>query len=368
MLIQIFQRVMLLSVVGSAVGSIWLILKPITRKRFSPKWQYYIWLTTLVTLVFPVSFSLPQNTSAQSLSQIAIQNVTNVHQSSVYLEEIELPNSSALPVEAIKSTFTPTTQKTIHWLSILWLLGVLLSLIYRLTKYILFRIALYRNSANNTECLDVPKRLRVRNTAMLDAPLLVGLVRPILYLTLEKIDEVNLKYILQHELTHLKRHDLAYKWFALFAESIHWFNPIVYLISKQINEECEISCDYEVTSALSQQEQSCYMGMILDMAASAKVRKYMLTTQMISDKRMLRNRFLMIRNRINPRKKIRVLSVFAAVSILGSAVFTGGVLANELFSSDYIISVRNENKELIFDNRPFMEDNIVYLPVLKHLS
>ena len=49
--------------------------------------------------------------------------------------------------------------------------------------------------------------------------------------------------VLKHELTHFKRGDIWYKLLLIIANSIHWFNPFVYLMAKAANRDLEYSCD-----------------------------------------------------------------------------------------------------------------------------
>lgn len=57
-----------------------------------------------------------------------------------------------------------------------------------------------------------------------------------------------LNNILRHEMMHFKRKDILYKWFVALVKCVHWFNPVAYYIAKQINIECEISCDLAVVA------------------------------------------------------------------------------------------------------------------------
>ena len=138
---------------------------------------------------------------------------------------------------------------------------------------------------------NIPKRLTVRKTELLDAPLIVGLIKPVLYLPQTEIKEEKLDYILLHELTHYRRHDLLYKWFAMLVSSIHWFNPFVYIVSRQIDEECEVSCDYAVCKTLTEPQKKDYMAMILDFVQTSIRKKRPLTTQMASSKKYLKGGF-----------------------------------------------------------------------------
>lgn len=51
----------------------------------------------------------------------------------------------------------------------------------------------------------------------------------------------DMNYILMHELTHYERGDIFYKWFAMTIQSIHWFNPFVYIVLREIVTECEVN-------------------------------------------------------------------------------------------------------------------------------
>ncbi|MCM1989053.1 M56 family metallopeptidase [Oceanirhabdus seepicola] len=42
---------------------------------------------------------------------------------------------------------------------------------------------------------------------------------------------------------------MIYKWLVQLTVCIHWFNPIVYIVSKEINKACEFSCDESVLAS-----------------------------------------------------------------------------------------------------------------------
>ena len=168
---------------------------------------------------------------------------------------------------------------------------------YKMTRYVAFLLAIKRNSISDYSMENIPKRLTVRKTELLDAPLIVGLIKPVLYLPQTEIKEEGLNYILLHELTHYRRYDLLYKWFAMIVSCVHWFNPFVYIVSKQIDEECEVSCDYEVCRKLTEPQKKDYMAMILDFVQTSIRKKRPLTTQMASGKKTLERRFIMIRTK-----------------------------------------------------------------------
>ena len=49
---------------------------------------------------------------------------------------------------------------------------------------------------------------------------------------------------LAHELTHLKGHDTGQLLWASLVRALHWFNPMVWLLVRQLRREIELCCDY----------------------------------------------------------------------------------------------------------------------------
>lgn len=58
------------------------------------------------------------------------------------------------------------------------------------------------------------------------------------------------EYVLRHELIHLKRGDLYYKWLVQAALCMHWFNPFLLKCAGKISGDCELSCDEAVIRGL----------------------------------------------------------------------------------------------------------------------
>ncbi len=161
-----------------------------------------------------------------------------------------------------------------YYLANIWFLGMFAILLSKTVKYNLFLRAIHKNSEVDKSIIGISKHLNVRKTELLDAPLIVGLFKSTLLLSNTEITENDINYILMHELTHYKRGDILYKWFAMIVSSVHWFNPFVYIVSRQIDTECEVSCDFAVTSKLSDNEKNNYMSMILDLLSRSKKQCY----------------------------------------------------------------------------------------------
>ena len=78
-----------------------------------------------------------------------------------------------------------------------------------------------------------------------------------------KMGKTDFRNIISHELTHFKRKDMFYKWLVQVTICVHWFNPFVWLLGKEVNRRCELSCDEKVVGALSAQARKDYGDTLL---------------------------------------------------------------------------------------------------------
>lgn len=321
-----FQTFLVLSVAGSFLAGILLALKRWTGKQFSPTWQYVLWVGVLLVMVVPVSVKVPalvqpmqEKQTVQTVPLPAEQTMT---EQPVPVDTVEAPAGEILP-------FTEETAlPPVPWwdvLAVLWVLGALGSLGYRLTGY--FRFSRYiRRTGKPMELAGVPKRLRVCKTSAAVSPMVMGMIRPVLILPETALTESRLPYVLRHELVHYRRGDIFWRWLAVLATSIHWFNPVVYVAAAQMQEACEISCDWCVVRSMEQAKRDDYMRVILELLAEAMAKKQILTTQMASEKKQLQRRFSMIRNQKAFGKKKIFFSVCVGTMLLSGAWLTGCAL------------------------------------------
>ena len=172
----------------------------------------------------------------------------------------------------------------------------------------------------------------------ISTPAVTGLLRPRLLLPHERYDVQELRYILRHELCHLKRRDMLFKLVLLAANAMHWFNPVVYLMLRQADEDIELACDSAATDGLELPERAAYSRTLLA-AVQSSVRALPATTCFGGTVERLKRR---ITNVLGAQKK-RGLGVVALVLALtltaGCAVSWGN--KNELsdpFGKSYTIA------------------------------
>lgn len=344
-----FQTFLVLSVAGSFLAGILLVLKKWTGKQFSPTWQYVLWVGVLLVMVVPISVKVPALVQPLQEKQV-VQTVP--------LPEEQTMTEQPVPVDTVEAPageILPFTEETalppISWwdvLAVIWVLGALGSLGYRLTGY--FRFSRHiRRTGEPMELDGVPKRLRVRKTSAAVSPMVMGMIRPTLILPETALTESRLPYVLRHELVHYRRGDIFWRWLAVLATSIHWFNPMVYVAAAQMQEACEISCDWCVVRSMEQAKRDDYMRVILELLAEAMAKKQILTTQMASEKKQLQRRFTMIRNQKPVGMKKLLLSVCVGTALLGAAWLTGCTLRETYVTKEPAVETADEIGSLAED-------------------
>ena len=104
----------------------------------------------------------------------------------------------------------------------------------------------------------------------LDTPMLAGIFRPRLLLPSEPMDDTRLRHALLHELTHHRRHDIAFKALVLWVCALHWFNPAVWLMRRAVERDLELACDDAALRVLPEDERAAYGNTVLQAATGKK--------------------------------------------------------------------------------------------------
>ena len=363
---EILRSLLITSLAGSALAGIILLLRPVTRKYFGYGWQYYIWLAVLAVLILPIRVSLPQDKATAPFVQYARQTQEVFQTAETEQTPQEIAHTSTVQTAA-PSKAELLWQKIAGGkvFCIVWLTGVCAFLMWYLVGYALLRRKIRKNSAE-IACPELrqytDKKVRVLSCGAVNVPFMTGIFRPVLILPKRAFTEEQLRNILRHETTHLGRRDILYKWFATLVKCIHWFNPVVWYAVRQINAECEISCDMSVVAEMNNEEETSYVDTILSMLSTRKTKAVPLTTGMAGSKKVIKRRLEMMKNKKRISKIMSVLSAVIAVVLLSTTVFASGVLA-DLATDDYTVEILNNGEKIELENLPFIENDEVYVPL-----
>lgn len=323
------------SLLGSLAILAMLVLKPLWRERYRAKTRCWLWLALAVFLLLPVDFSVknapvqaapPKNyTLFVGTDKTAIQSTDNL-----FGDMAEKSGQSPAQVRdtIIQRPVTNPEQKTTRYIPVTtilfygYLAGAAAFLLYQGVSYALFRRTVRRwkrdvSRADYAAMLsDTARDLGVSAPEMIvceaiSTPAVTGLLRPRLLLPHEHYDVQELRYILRHELCHLKRRDMLFKLVLLAANAMHWFNPVVYLMLRQADEDIELACDSAATDGLELPERAAYSRTLLA-AVQSSVRALPATTCFGGTVERLKRR---ITNVLGAQKK-RGLGIVALVLAL----------------------------------------------------
>ncbi len=94
--------------------------------------------------------------------------------------------------------------------------------------------------------LSIRKNIKLLESYKIDMPMVIGHLKPVILVpvgTFARLPYDQVEMILAHELAHIKRADFIINLLQSFFESVLFFNPFVWLISKNIRTEREHACD-----------------------------------------------------------------------------------------------------------------------------
>lgn len=329
------KLILSLSISGTILAGILLLIKPLIKARVSKAFLYYIWLVVLVRMVCPVSIESSFLNSFFSKGERAVQQeqeyspVIKTDEDELH-KPVESINSSQAQVNADKEVKTSQFWDQSTVIFCIWLLGAVLTFSYYVTAYRLFssKVMRQQRTVTNDEqelfTTMTQGKGRLLRSSFITTPMLIGLFRPIIVIPDAKYSLEQLRNIINHEYIHLKRYDIAYKWFVLFVSSIHWVNPMMIRIKAEIGRACELSCDEAVIQSLNGDAKKSYGETLLFIASSEVIsRRGLSSIPMCSNKKCLKERLILIVKYKKQSKRMILLACILGAMIILSATRLG---------------------------------------------
>jgi hypothetical protein len=94
----------------------------------------------------------------------------------------------------------------------------------------------------------------------------MGLWRPRLIMPpglSRKLTDEELRFVLLHELAHVKRQDLAMLWLLTVVRVVHWFNPLAWVVVWAARRDVELACDATVLRRAGAETSMAYGATLL---------------------------------------------------------------------------------------------------------
>ena len=319
-----------LSLIGGVVIGAVLAARPLWRERYGPRGRCFLWLGLSLFLLLPIDYSVQHGPVQMTAPAQRTVLLTQSGPAVVRTEDVSRLTSSP-PVQTEQGGETVKAQPRVRAVPLetvlfwCYLAGVGGYVAVQWVRYARFRrlVRRWRRRAEGYETVlrETARALscpvpRLYICEAVTTPALTGFVKPVLLLPRETYGEAELRFILRHELYHLKRRDMLYKLVLTAANALHWFNPLVYLMLRQADEDIELSCDDAATADLTHTERAEYSRTLLA-AVQVKTRPLPVTTRFGGTARRLRRRIANIMG-----KKKKQGAGIAVLVLIG--VLTGG--------------------------------------------
>lgn len=228
----LIQRFFFCTEVSAVAGSIVVLLLLLT-ERFS-KWKYsrlgLVWIKTAVILyLIPFAFVI-----------VFVQRLDISIYGIAWLSEFWHVSTSPM-----RLVYLPA--------ACIWLLGLAPGIIFHIVQYRKLKYILKGNvPLEDKNCQKLIceykdkyglKHVEVYQNDLIGFPVSVGILRPQIVLPAKTYAEKELHMILEHEMNHIRNHDLAWKKLELLVVFIHWWNPLTYVLLRKLILQEEIECD-----------------------------------------------------------------------------------------------------------------------------
>ena len=334
-------RFFLCNVFISGIIGILLLVKRIFKNSLSSRMQYNLWFLLLGLLAVPfIPFrfiGLPQIFSwlgslRSSPSSGAGTNITGTAEA-VTTGNTNWMNNFTLSV----NSETPSIAGYI--LLGIWIVGILAMIILVIKSSL--RLRSLEKSAlplQNQEvrrlyhrCLEemgIHRDIPVYSTAFLKSPIIVGLLKPCIYLPIHLISDYNesdMRYMLLHELQHYKHKDAVASYLMNLAGVIYWFNPLVWYALKEMRNDREVACDTSVLKMLEEDAYEDYGNTLINFAEKVSLTPFPFAAGLGGNMKQMKRRIINIASYEKPTfmKRIKGMTTFmlTAVLLLGFAPF-----------------------------------------------
>ena len=342
-------RFLICNVFISGIIIILLISKLIFKNNLSSRMQYNLWLLLLGLLAVPfIPFrlvSFPQISSwlrsvrnySASHADVGANNVMDTGLSGT----TNWMNNFALSVNK------DTPSVTGYILLGIWIVGMLAMMILIIKSSLRLRtIKRSALSLQNPEvrrlynkCLNemkIARNIPVYSTAFLKSPIIVGLLKPCIYLPIHLISdyhESDMRYMLLHELQHYRHKDALANYLMNFAGVLYWFNPFVWFALREMRNDREIACDTSVLKMLEADDYEDYGNTLINFIEKVSSSPFPFASSLSGNMKQMKRRIINIASYEKPTfcKKLKGMTAFilTTVLIMGLTPFISTYAADE---------------------------------------
>ncbi|WP_127492466.1 M56 family metallopeptidase [Paenibacillus glycanilyticus] len=343
-----FAWILSASLMASVLVVLILAAKWLLRDKLKPRWGYLLWLLLILRLVLPwapeSSFSMFNifHQFAEKNHLAAVNETTITPAGNPEMEEASPTQLTLLPREALAATQRdPAIKKSnspaspLQVASIIWLVGTVLFLGMMFSANLRFARKIKGEKAimdleiaalfeSCKEEMSLRRRIRLIQTNRVSSPTLFGLFKPKLLLpgtALQTLSGTQLRYVFLHELSHVRRNDVALNGIMNILLALHWFNPFLWYAYHKMRADQELACDALALSRVTPEESKEYALTIIKLLELfAKPIRLAGAASILGSKKELKRRLMMITSPVKNSYRWSMVGVVVLLLVGGTAL------------------------------------------------
>ena len=236
------------------------VLRRALKDRLIPEARLALWAVCLFRLLTPK----PPESVLSLWGLFARPSSAPSQTPQLYIPTVSAPVSQ--PAPAPQPSFPWETVLLAGWL----IVGAVLAARYvlswtRTRRAVACAVPLGRD---DPRYLPLPKFARLREGPMEGAPLTFGVARPTVVLS-PGLEGEELLCVLAHEGVHAQRRDNLWHYVMALALAVHWWNPAVWLMSRFLRQDVELSCDRAAVKRLGPDKRAEYARALVSLSTQA---------------------------------------------------------------------------------------------------
>lgn len=306
-----------LQVLDRSVTVCWLILAVVCVRfmlKKAPKWiRGILWGMVALRLVLPFSLEsvfslLPEETPVEYVMMEEVREpATSV------IQELN-PGNAPMVVTPIGGADDGLVREEVTMtggvniisvVTILWLAGVILMVLYCVLSYgkLRRRVAeavIYRK-----------EKPCIYESEKVDSPFVLGLIKPCIYLP-HGMNEEDRQCVIAHEEAHISRGDHFIKPIGFLILAVYWFHPLVWLAYILLCRDIEMACDEKVVASLNGADKKAYTKALLE---CSKPQRMISACPLAFGEVGVKKRIMNVLNYKKPAFWIILLSILACVIV-----------------------------------------------------
>ena len=262
----IFKQILQMSVQASVVIVLVLFVRFLFQKSNVPgEFSCMLWFLPMIRMVCPVFLesrvSIIPETMTRNYTSPQTLGITG-NEITVLGNASEMQTTAKIVSQGIESTvstgfaFTPT-----FILSVIWIAGIAILLIYNMISFIKLRADLQESIIVKNR----NDRNRIYESDKIETPFVFGFFSPKVYLP-STIWTSNYEYVIAHEQAHICRKDHIVKFICFMITVIHWFNPFAWVMLICLGKDMEMACDELVVKQIGIENKAEYAKTLLVLA------------------------------------------------------------------------------------------------------